>query len=159
MSGLGRKTARSTAELSPERRLLIKRYMDDWLEGAGRATAEPEEPEQEETPSADRPSLRLAETPELHAAIESDDEAPRRRRGRPPGARTRRQVHFHVDPDQDRLLLHAVGRFGSQQKALIAALHALDEVLALRDQVELLQSENSRLRRLLAEAQALFRSS
>jgi hypothetical protein len=42
---------------------------------------------------------------------------------------------------------------------LIAALHALNEVLVLRDRVEVLESENSRQRRLLAETQALFRSS
>ena len=159
MSGLGRKGERNPAELSSERKLLIQRYMDDWLEGAGRATAEPEEPAEEETPTVERPALHLAAAPDLLALVEADDEAPRRRRGRPRGARTRRQVHFHVDPDQDQMLLRAAGRFGSQQKALIAALHALNEVLALRDQVEILQSENSRQRRLLAEAQALFRSS
>jgi cell division protein ZapA (FtsZ GTPase activity inhibitor) len=68
-------------------------------------------------------------------------------------------VHFHVDSDEDQLLLRAAGHFGSQQKALIAALHALNEVLALRRQVETLEQECERQRRLLAEAQALFRSS
>ena len=149
-------------ELSEERRLLIQRYMDEWLEGAGKA-AEPEEPVQdEELPLAVelRPALHLAASPAPD--LDDDDtydETPRRRRGRPRGSRKRRQVHFHVDPDEDQMLLRAAGRFGSQQKALIAALHALNEVLALRDQVEVLESENSRQRRLLAEAQALFRSS
>jgi cell division protein ZapA (FtsZ GTPase activity inhibitor) len=68
-------------------------------------------------------------------------------------------VQFHVDSDEDQLLLRAAGHFGSQQKALIAALHALNEVLALRRQVETLEQECERQRRLLAEAQALFRSS
>ena len=159
MSGLGRKGERNPAELSEERKLLIQRYMDDWLEGAGKAS-EPDEPAEDETLEVERPALHLAVAPEPDAADEpADDETPRRRRGRPRGSRKRRQVHFHVDPDEDLMLLRAAGRFGSQQKALVAALHALNEVLALRDQVELLESENSRQRRLLAEAQALFRSS
>jgi hypothetical protein len=51
----------------------------------------------------------------------------------PRGARKRRQVHFHVDPDEDQMLLRAAGRFGSQQKALIAALHALSPQIQLED--------------------------
>jgi hypothetical protein len=177
MSGLGRKGERNPATLSDERKLLIQRYMDDWLEGAGREVDEPEEPPEDEPPVVERPVLHLAAAapeapaePDTHAepelrlaAVEPETngtvaEAPRRRRGRPRGAHKRRQVHFHVDSDQDQMLLRAAGRFGSQQKALIAALHALNEVLALRDQVELLQEECSRQRRLLAEAQALFKS-
>jgi hypothetical protein len=64
-----------------------------------------------------------------------------------------------VDAEQDRMLLAAAGRFGSQQKALIAALQSLDEAVTLRRQVELLQAECERQRRLLAEAQALFKAS
>lgn len=82
---------------------------------------------------------------------------PRRRRGRPPGRRQRRQVHFHVDPDEDRLLLAAARRFGSQQKGLIAALHALQEVVQLRERVMQLEQQYERQRTLLAEAEALFR--
>jgi len=68
-------------------------------------------------------------------------------------------VHFHVDPDEDRLLLAAAGRFGSQQKGLIAALNALEEVDALREQVSLLDAECARQRQLLAEAEAVFNKS
>jgi hypothetical protein len=64
-----------------------------------------------------------------------------------------------VDAEQDRMLLAAAGRFGSQQKALIAALQSLDEAVTLRRQVESLQAECERQRRLLAEAQALFKAS
>jgi hypothetical protein len=165
VSGLGRKGDRNQPELSDERKRLIQRYMDDWLEGAGKATdEEPTHAEEEEALAVERPPLHLAAEPQpLLNAVELEDDdgyddQPVRRRGRPRGARKRRQVHFHVDQDQDQMLLRAAGRFGSQQKALIAALHALNEVLALRDQVELLQEECSRQRRLLAEAQALFRS-
>ncbi len=157
---MSRKDERNPAELSNERKLLIQRYMNEWLEGAGRAQ-EPQEPElpEDEATAAERPVLHLAVAPDEPADDDEDDELPRRRRGRPRGARKRRQVHFHVDQDEDQMLLRAAGRFGSQQKALIAALYALNEVLALRDQVEVLETENSRQRRLLAEAQALFRSS
>ena len=156
---MSRKDERNPAELSQERKLLIQRYMNEWLEGAGRAQEPEEEPALEESPAVERPVLHLAVAPEQDPDEEDLYDEPRRRRGRPRGARKRRQVHFHVDPDEDQMLLRAAGRFGSQQKALIAALHALNEVLALRDQVEILESENSRQRRLLAEAQALFRSS
>lgn len=81
---------------------------------------------------------------------------PRRRRGRPPGRKKRRQVHFHVDADEDRLLLAAARQFGSQQKGLVAALQALQEVLELRKQVTRLQQQYERQRGLLAEAEALF---
>jgi hypothetical protein len=37
-------------------------------------------------------------------------------------------------------LLRAASLFGTQQKALIAALHALNEVLELRDEVDVLRS-------------------
>jgi hypothetical protein len=78
------------------------------------------------------------------------------RRGRPRGRKQRRQVHFHVDADEDRLLLAAARQFGSQQKGLIAALTALQEVVSLREQVGQLHAECERQRELLAQAQALF---
>lgn len=149
---MSRRGERNPAELSQERRLLLQRYLDEWLEGAGKTTTAVEPGLESE-----HPALHLAVAPEPGIAVE--EERPRRRRGRPPGAPSRRQVHFHVNPDEDQILLRAAGRFGSQQKALIAALYALNEVLALRDQVELLQSENSRQRRLLSDAQEFFRSS
>jgi hypothetical protein len=80
----------------------------------------------------------------------------RRRRGRPPGRKQRRQVHFHVDQNEERLLLTAARQFGSQQKGLIAALHALQEVIELRNQYERLQKRYERQSVLLAEAEALF---
>ena len=85
------------------------------------------------------------------------DERPRR--GRPPGRKARRQVHFHVDPEEDRLLLAAAGRFGSQQKGLIAALKALEELDALREHARQLEAECARQRELLVEAEAVFNRS
>src|SRR5581483_1892791 len=60
--------------------------------------------------------------PGLVPATEEDDGAQpvKRRRGRPKGRAVRRQVHFHVDPQEEELLLAAVARYGSQQKGLIA---------------------------------------
>jgi uncharacterized small protein (DUF1192 family) len=78
-----------------------------------------------------------------------------KRRGRPRG-RPRRQVHFHVDPDEERLLMAAVERYGSQQKGLIAALESLQEADLLRDEIERLRAETVRHRRLLDEAESLF---
>ena len=92
----------------------------------------------------------------VQSAPPTAGERPRRPRGRPPGRKQRRQVHFHVDPDEDRLLLEAARHFGSQQKGLVAALHALHEVLELRQQVTRLQDAYERQRILLAEAEALF---
>jgi hypothetical protein len=80
---------------------------------------------------------------------------PGRRRGRPRG-RPRRQVHFHVDPDEELLLLRAVELYGSQQKGLIAALQALQDNEILRDEIERLRTECERQRVLLAEAEAIF---
>jgi hypothetical protein len=79
-----------------------------------------------------------------------------RKRGRPRG-RPRRQVHFHVDPDEERLLMAAVERYGSQQKGLIAALESLQEAEMLRDEIERLRAETARHRQLLEEAGALFK--
>jgi hypothetical protein len=169
--GPGREQAPGT--LSSDRKLLINRYI---AEGLG--IVEEEEPEAEAPASAPAPPapkqpplravpppaplepepLLAALDPAPHVPPQTNGDGPHRSRGRPRGARKRRQVHFHVDPDEDQLLLRAAGHFGSQQKALIAALHALNEVLALRGQVEALQEECDRQRRLLAEAQALFRS-
>jgi hypothetical protein len=149
--------------LSDERRRLIYRYMEegvaigeDELE-LGAFGEPPQEVEAAGQHLAEATVTRLP-TPEPYAAPANGD-APRARRGRPPGRKARRQVHFHVDAEQDRMLLAAAGRFGSQQKALIAALQSLDEAVTLRRQVELLQAECERQRRLLAEAQALFKAS
>ena len=156
--------------LTDERKLQINRYIASAL---GLVEDMPEGPPPEEaTPPQHHPPLHAVPEPgpepelpeaveptaEVRAEVPVDYEAPTRRRGRPRGARKRRQVHFHVDPDEDRLLLRAAGHFGSQQKALIAALHALTEVLALRTEVEALKAECQQQRRLLAEAQALFKS-
>jgi hypothetical protein len=78
-----------------------------------------------------------------------------RRRGRPRG-RPRRQVHFHVDPDEERLLMQAVETYGSQQKALVAALAALTETERLRYRIDELERESERQRALLAKAESLF---
>ncbi len=94
---------------------------------------------------------------ELEVAGPSEESAPGRRRGRPRG-RPRRQVHFHVDPDEERLLMKAVEMYGSQQKALVAALEALQEADLLRDQIDELRRESERQRALLAKAESLFSS-
>jgi hypothetical protein len=88
-------------------------------------------------------------------AIEPAERTAPKRRGRPRG-RPRRQVHFHVDPDEERLLMLAVERYGSQQKGLIAALESLQEADTLRDEIERLRAETARHRRLLDEAESLF---
>jgi hypothetical protein len=147
--------------LSDERRRLIYRYMEEGL-AADEDELEPfEEPPHEVEASG--PRLAEATVTRLLSAepyiAPTPADVPRARRGRPPGRKARRQVHFHVDAEQDRMLLAAAGRFGSQQKALIAALQSLDEVVTLRQQVESLQAECERQRRLLADAQALFKTS
>jgi hypothetical protein len=85
----------------------------------------------------------------------SAERAPKRR-GRPRG-RPRRQVHFHVDPDEELLLMAAVERYGSQQKGLIAALESLQAADVLRDEIERLRAELARHRRLVDEAESLFK--
>lgn len=77
------------------------------------------------------------------------------RRGRPRG-RPRRQVHFHVDPDDELLLLAAAKMHGSQQKGLVAALQALQDNEVLREEIERLRTECERQRVLLADAEAIF---
>lgn len=151
--------------LTSERKRLIHRYMVDVTPEPGPEATTPEPRESAQPREVEAAGPFLAESParaEPPAARRlravPAEEPPRSRRGRPPGRKARRQVHFHVDAEQDRLLLSAAGRFGSQQKALIAALHALQEVFALREHVALLQAECERQRSLLAEAEALFKS-
>jgi len=144
LAGRTRDDALDSSRLSEERKLLIDRYI--------RGVPEPElevEVEPEPEPTVSPPARSLAATP-------GTDERPRR--GRPPGRAKRRQVHFHVDAEQDRLLLAAARMFGSQQKGLVAALRALQEVVRLQEQVDLLREECERQSRLLEEAEALFRS-
>jgi hypothetical protein len=118
---------------------------------AVRAAPRPAPPRKE--PEA-RPTPPPPPTP---TASRSEDEKPAgKRRGRPRG-RPRRQVHFHVDPDEERLLIAAVGVYGSQQKALIAALQALSDAEHLRREIERLTAECEHQRELLADAEALFR--
>ena len=81
--------------------------------------------------------------------------AEKRGRGRPRG-RPRRQVHFHVDPDEEVLLMAAVQKFGSQQKGLIGALQALQDIDVVRDEVERLAAECERQRKLLEQAESIF---
>lgn len=83
--------------------------------------------------------------------------SPAPKRGRPRGKVARRQVHFHVDPDEELLLLAAGRVYGSQQKGLIAALESLQEAALLRDEIDRLRDECERQRRLLAEAASLFK--
>jgi hypothetical protein len=98
---------------------------------------------------AEPPAVRREAPP-----AESADDSPRRR-GRPRG-RPRRQVHFHVDPDEERLLMRAVEMYGSQQKALVAALTALEQAAHFRARIEELERESERQRVLLAQAESLF---
>ncbi len=119
--------------------------------GAARSSEEAR-PVPQTAPSGAAPRAQ-AESATAEAA--AGEEAPARRRGRPRG-RPRRQVHFHVDPDEERLLMAAVERYGSQQKGLIAALESLQEADLLRDEIERLRTESARYRKLLDEAESLF---
>jgi hypothetical protein len=101
-----------------------------------------------------RSAARDAAPAETRVAAAQPDQGPRRR-GRPRG-RPRRQVHFHVDPDEELLLLAAARAHGSQQKGLVAALQALQDNEILRDEIERLRTECERQRVLLAEAEAIF---
>jgi len=110
--------------------------------------------EVEELPAAPppaRPKPILPSRPPQTAAGEEP-----KRRGRPRG-RPRRQVHFHVDPDEELLLLAAARKHGSQQKGLVAALQSLQDIEVLRDEIERLRAECERQRVLLADAEAIFR--
>jgi hypothetical protein len=95
--------------------------------------------------------------PPAPAGAEASEGEAKRKRGRPRGRAVRRQVHFHVDPQEEQLLMEAVEAYGSQQKALIAALAALKETATLHDEIDRLRDECTRQRRLLHEAQALFK--
>lgn len=112
-------------------------------------------PAQPKPAQAAQPQTTPAPTPERPAAEPATQESGPRRRGRPRG-RPRRQVHFHVDPDEERMLMYAVELYGSQQKGLIAALQALQDAEFLRSEIERLKAENERQRELLAEAESLF---
>jgi uncharacterized small protein (DUF1192 family) len=114
-------------------------------------------------PAPVREPERVVAPPVVSAESEPDDgtvpavvERGPKRRGRPRG-RPRRQVHFHVDPDEERLLMAAVERYGSQQKGLIAALESLQEADFLRDEIERLRAEVDRHRRMLDQAESLFK--
>jgi uncharacterized small protein (DUF1192 family) len=110
-----------------------------------------------EAPPAQRAAPAAPPRPDPAAGqAVADESSPPRRRGRPRG-RPRRQVHFHVDPDEERLLMAAVERYGSQQKGLVAALESLQEADLLRDEIERLRTESERYRRLLDEAESLFK--
>jgi hypothetical protein len=159
----------SDSTLSDERRSLIHRYMTaqagaDPVEDADEPIVRAHAAVAETTPPASvEPQSTLP--PPLPPPVVNGDatrepvpaEQPERpRRGRPRGRKQRRQVHFHVDVEEDRLLLAAARQFGSQQKGLIAALKALQEVVALRDQIGQLHAECEHQRELLARAEALF---
>ena len=147
--------------LSDERKKLVLRYMTEELDEqveavSSAATLEPAPPVTEAPP----PEKLYLENGKVLRAVPSEPAADERpRRGRPPGRKARRQVHFHVDPEEDRLLLAAAGRFGSQQKGLIAALKALEELDALREHARQLEAECARQRQLLGEAEAVFNRS
>lgn len=123
------------------------------------ADPEPERAPRAEAPRANGLALSTSAPRPVkdHADGEQDGEPAKRKRGRPKGRAVRRQVHFHVDPREEELLLAAVARYGSQQKGLIAALASLQEAELLHDEIARLREENERQRRLLEDAQALFR--
>ena len=120
-------------------------------EPTARAVARPPDPsprDLDEPVKQAAPAERVVANPKPSAG-----EAPRR--GRPRG-RPRRQVHFHVDPDDELLLLAAAKMHGSQQKGLVAALQALQDNEVLREEIERLRTECERQRVLLADAEAIF---
>jgi hypothetical protein len=121
------------------------------------AETAPPEPAAVEPPPAqpEAPPRTIAAPPEPDRSVSPATDAAPRRRGRPRG-RPRRQVHFHVDPDEELLLLEAAKKHGSQQKGLVAALQALQDNEILRDEIERLRAECERQRLLLADAEALF---
>jgi uncharacterized small protein (DUF1192 family) len=140
------------------------------LSDAEPARADPDPPPAPVAPAPESPKQQVATevarpAPEKPAPAEparttppvARDEiaAEKRGRGRPRG-RPRRQVHFHVDPDEEVLLMAAVERFGSQQKGLIGALQALQDIEVVRDEVERLAAECERQRKLLDQAESIF---
>jgi hypothetical protein len=143
------------ASLSRERKRLIHLYMTD-LPGSRKDDSAIEAGAVDAGTAVDRPEHAAVDEVPTLPVVAAEEPRPRRRRGRPPGRRQRRPVHFHVDQNEDRLLLAAARQFGSQQKGLIAALHALQEVVELREQFARLQKQYDRQSVLLAEAEALF---
>ena len=126
--------------------------------GQGAAAPRPAAPPPPAQPPAPKPAAQPAPAPSPEEAEAEQPEAEAKpKRGRPRGRSVRRQVHFHVDPQEEQLLMEAVEMFGSQQKALIAALAALKETAMLHDEIDRLRDECTRQRRLLQEAQALFK--
>jgi len=142
--------------VSIERRRLIESYKPDLPGPLRRGPSDEPEPAREVIDVGEWRNDHHAAAAPASSGQSGAETRPRRRRGRPPGRKQRRQVHFHVDPDEDRLLLAAARQFGSQQKGLIAALHALQEVLELREQMARLQVQYERQHTLLTEAEALF---
>jgi len=129
------------------------------LPGSGQGAVAPRPPAAAPAPApASKPAAPPAPAPAPdHADAAEPEGDAKRKRGRPRGRSVRRQVHFHVDPQEEQLLMEAVQMFGSQQKALIAALAALKETALLHDEIDRLRDECTRQRRLLQEAQALFK--
>jgi hypothetical protein len=107
--------------------------------------------------AAPEPVAQQAASPTTATASAADASAATEKRGRGrPRGRPRRQVHFHVDPDEEVLLMGAVEKFGSQQKGLIGALQALHDIAFVRDEVERLAAECERQRKLLDQAESIF---
>jgi len=117
-------------------------------------TPEPPQAVAPPRPAPAPPPVKVAAQPTAPVA-KDEVVAERRGRGRPRG-RPRRQVHFHVDPDEEVLLMAAVEKFGSQQKGLIGALQALHDIEFVRDEVERLAAECERQRKLLDQAESIF---
>jgi uncharacterized small protein (DUF1192 family) len=142
-------------ELHERRILSWSPEVDDELDVAEEEppVAEPgREPAPAATTVAREPARAVAPpVPAKPAAPSATPGAPGGPRGRP-----RRQVHFHVDPDEEVLLLAAVEKFGSQQKGLIGALQALQDIELVRDEVERLAAECERQRKLLEQAESIF---
>lgn len=106
------------------------------------------------TAEAPAPQAQLAEAP-APAPVQPPPARPRTR-ARRTSATTRRQVHFHIDAEEESLLLAAARTFGSQQKGLIAALEALQETELLLEERARLLAESERQRARLAELEALL---
>jgi uncharacterized small protein (DUF1192 family) len=122
-------------------------------EPAHEPAPKPVTPESQKVVAKLAPAKPAAPTPTPVA--QNEVAAEKRGRGRPRG-RPRRQVHFHVDPDEEVLLMAAVQKFGSQQKGLIGALQALQDIDVVRDEVERLAAECERQRKLVEQAESIF---